>query len=128
MLIFPRDVFKAKGKRHLAGLLCVDQAAYDKALKDGWFATGVEAIEAFKAPIDPIDAPPIVASIISPPIADDVRPSRAELEAEAKRLGVKLDSRNSDERLAERIMEAHAAADAKDASDMDAVAFQRSNS
>jgi hypothetical protein len=36
-----------------------------------------------------------------------------ELEAEARRLGVKLDSRNSNERLAERILEAHAASEGK---------------
>ena len=113
MLIFPRDVFKAKGKRHLASLLCVDQAAYDKALANGWFATGVEALadggwkRSQDVPADAIKVP--LADVVASIIAEDVRPSRAELEAEAKRLGVKLDSRNSDERLAERIMEAHAA-------------------
>lgn len=104
MLIFPRDVFRAKGARFLASLLCVDQSAYDKALAAGWFATGLEALA-----VKP--AAHVVAHVADEPEAPL---SRATLEAEAKRLGVKLDSRNSDERLAERIMEAHAAADAKD--------------
>jgi hypothetical protein len=93
-LLFPRDVFKAKGARHFASKLCLSQEAYDKALAAGYFATVPEAL-----------APDPVVTIVEP----ETPLSRAELEAEAKRLGVKLDSRNSDERLAERIMEAHAA-------------------
>jgi hypothetical protein len=45
-------------------------------------------------------------AVVEPVAVDESRPSRAELEEEARKLGVKLDSRNSDERLAERILEA----------------------
>lgn len=68
------------------------------ALKRGWFATGAEALADFAGLDDVIEEAPI---------------TRAELEAEARRLGVKLDSRNSNERLAERILEAHAASESK---------------
>ena len=133
-LVFPRDVFKAikkAGHRRpsIKGILCPTQAALDRALSDGWFATIDEAIAAFIAPAIP--APTAAEAPDLGSVGDDASPaplSRAELEAEAKRLGVKLDSRNSDERLAGRIMEAHASKDASDADAMDAVAFQRSNS
>lgn len=115
-LIFPRDVFKAKGARAFASLLCTSQESYDKALAAGYFATVPEALNL--PPVAPRAMPPAPepASLLGSPnfataigVDDESRPTRSELEAEAKRLGVKLDSRNSDERLAERIMEAHAA-------------------
>jgi hypothetical protein len=68
------------------------------ALKRGWFSTGSEALADFAGLDDVAEEAPI---------------TRAELEAEARRLGVKLDSRNSNERLAERILEAHAASESK---------------
>lgn len=99
-MLFPRDVFRVPGKNKAVGfsfdcLLCDDRDAHDAALKAGWFASMYEAI---------------AGEVAAPAPADDKPPTRAELEAEAKKLGVKLDSRNNDERLAERILEAMDAA------------------
>jgi len=103
-ILFPRDVFKAVKKaghrrQTLTAKFCATKEDYEKALANGWFSRGDEACAACMAP-----APDPVVTIV-----EDAHLSRAELETEAKRLGVKLDSRNSNERLAERIMEAHAA-------------------
>jgi hypothetical protein len=102
-VIFPRDVFKATSKRHLSSLLCPTHADYSMALKRGWFATGAEALADFAG----------LAFGVPDDVAEETPITRAELEAEARRLGVKLDSRNSNERLAERILEAHAASEGK---------------
>lgn len=110
-MLFPRDVFKAIGPRGFASLLCHTRADYDRALTDGFFATVPEALAASrgsapaKAPPKPASVAP-AAAVVEPVAVDESRPSRAELEEEARKLGVKLDSRNSDERLAERILEA----------------------
>lgn len=74
----------------------------------GWFATLEEAVEAHFAP----PAPPVVEA--APPAiaeaADDVPPTRAELEAKAVELGLKVDKRWSDKTLTERIVAAMEAA------------------
>ena len=74
-----------------------DQEAFDALLAKGWFpsyeeaAAGkiIEAAEAFEDAVDEVSAP-----------------TRDELEAKAKELGVSFNARTSDKKLAERIAEA----------------------
>jgi len=78
-----------------------DKAEFDALLKKGWFpsyeeaAAGktakkiIEAAEAFEDAIDEVSDP-----------------TRDELEAKAKELGVSFNARTSDKKLAERIAEA----------------------
>jgi len=78
-----------------------DKAEFDELLKNGWFpsyeeaAAGktankiIEAAEAFEDAVDEVSAP-----------------TRDELEAKAKELGVSFNARTSDKKLAERIAEA----------------------
>jgi len=78
-----------------------DKAEFDELLKKGWFpsyeeaAAGktakkiIEAAEAFEDAVDEVSDP-----------------TRDELEAKAKELGVSFNARTSDKKLAERIAEA----------------------
>ena len=88
---FPRFVFKDHGPHQRAGgsydhALVESQAEMDAALKAGWFATLPEAL--------------------NPPPADDALPTRAELEAKAKELGIEFSPNIGDKKLAERIQAA----------------------
>lgn len=100
MLTFPRAVYRSPGAIKASKGLSYDakrvedRGAYDEAIADGWTHAPGEK--------------PAPAKALAP--EPDARPTRAELEAEARKLGLKLDSRNSDERLAERILEAMDAA------------------
>lgn len=92
-MIFPCAVYKSpgsqKGNHGLTydALRCADKAAFDKAIASGW------SEKLGEKPSKPAAEP-------EPTL------KRAELEEEARKLGIKLDGRNSDERLAERIIEA----------------------
>jgi hypothetical protein len=93
-----------------------DQAALDKALSEGWYATLVEAVEAFLNP-----APARVA-IVSEPLEDDAPPTRDEMMAKAAEIGLAVDRRWSDKTLANKIIEALEAAEAASAPDPEPVA------
>lgn len=74
------------------------EEALAAALSAGWCATLPEAVEAFLRPREPAtELAPVDA------IDDDAPPTRAELEAKAAELGIKVDKRWSDKTLAERI-------------------------
>lgn len=86
-MMFPRHVFRDGGNLDRAGgsyssMLVEDEAAYDAALADGWYATLPEAIAA-----DDEES-------LSP---------RAELEEMARELGVQFDGRTSDKKLLEKV-------------------------
>ena len=95
---FPRFVFKDKGPNPRHGgtfdqILVQDEAEHAAALAAGWFATLPEAIEGPKAE--------------APDPTDDTRdPTRAELEAKAKELGIEFSPNIGDKKLAERIQAA----------------------
>jgi hypothetical protein len=79
------------------------QEALDEAHAAGWRDSVAEACAAaaglLKAPsVEPADAD------------DDAPPTRAELEEQAAKIGLKVDGRWSDKKLAERIIEAMDAA------------------
>lgn len=107
MTDFPTILYKTPGphKKPRGGSYkttgAADKAEFNALLKQGWFpsyeeaaagkAAGkiIEAAEAFEDAIDEVSAP-----------------TREELEAKAKELGVSFNGRTSDKKLAERIAEA----------------------
>jgi hypothetical protein len=78
----------------------VDQAALDKALGEGWYASLSDAVDTFLNP-----APARVA-IVSEPLEDDAPPTRDEMLAKAVEIGLAVDRRWSDKTLANKIIEA----------------------
>ena len=107
MTDFPTILYRTPGphKKPRGGTYkttgAADKAEFDELLKKGWFpsyeeaAAGkiagkiIEAAEAFEDAVDEVSAP-----------------TRDELEAKAKELGVSFNARTSDKKLAERIAEA----------------------
>ena len=113
MTSFPTILYKTPGphKKPRGGTYkttgAADKAEFDALLKQGWFASYeeaaasllrggavtatkiIEAAEAFEDAVDEVSAP-----------------TRDELEAKAKELGVSFNARTSDKKLAERIAEA----------------------
>lgn len=107
MSSFPTILYKTPGphKKPRGGTYkttgAADKAEFDALLAKGWFpsyeeaAAGkiagkiIEAAEAFEDAVDEVSAP-----------------TRDELEAKAKELGVSFNARTSDKKLAERIAEA----------------------
>lgn len=107
MTSFPTILYKTPGphKKPRGGTYkttgAADKAEFDELLKKGWFpsyeeaAAGkiagkiIKAAEAFEDAVDEVSAP-----------------TRDELEAKAKELGVSFNARTSDKKLAERIAEA----------------------
>ena len=102
---FPRFVYQAKGRFQRKG------GTYDyewvqtpeeqeKLLKEGWF----ESLEAAINP--PKSTAPNEKSTPEPVVDDNSPPSREELEAKAAELGIKVDGRHSDKKIAQLIDEA----------------------
>ena len=105
MTEFPALVYKAKGKYvrpngtyDFTGVVDAEDLA--KKLADGWYPSIEAAVEA-KKPILTNEKP------ASEPIVDDNSPpTREELEAKAAELGIKVDGRHSDKKIAQLIDEA----------------------
>lgn len=94
---YPRLVYRCPGKIQRAGGTYDHKAVEDddehkSALADGWFATLPEAIEG--------------KSVETIKVEDNAPPTRAELEAKAKELGLKFDGRTNDAKLGKLIDEA----------------------
>jgi len=105
---FPRFVFKDHGPHQRAGgsydhALVESQAEFDAALKAGWFATLPEALETKPVAVPP---PSTETKPMASPPADDAPPTRAELEAKAKELGIEFSPNIGDKKLGERIQAA----------------------
>jgi hypothetical protein len=88
---FPTLVYKGKGPHSRAGGTydytgADNEADLEAKLADGWFATLPEAIDAH-------DNPVVVKS------DDTAPPTRKELEAKAKELGIKFDKKTTDAEL-----------------------------
>lgn len=75
---------------HQVDYQVIDADEVDGALADGWFLTAVEAGESVK---------------VEPVVDATTPPTRAELEAKAKDLGIKFDGRTTDKKLGEQIAE-----------------------
>ena len=101
MDMFPRMLYKAGGPEICHGgrfstLIVADQDEQDTAVADGWALTTTEATALKDAPAAPADPIP----------ADNAAPTRDELEAKARELGIAFDGRTSDAKLAAKIDEA----------------------
>lgn len=98
-MIYPALVYRCPGAFGRPGgtysyLGVEDSKAEEQALKDGWFKTLPEAIDAY-------DNKGAISIVKSVPVSD-----RKSLEAKAKELGIKFDGRNSDKKLKELIEKA----------------------
>ena len=96
---FPRSLFKSPGDQWVGGGSFAiehieDMTQYHAAKKAGWFDSVPEALAAWKA------------SLVAPVVADDAPPTRAEMEQQAKTLGIKFDGRTTDAALLRKISEA----------------------
>jgi hypothetical protein len=94
---FPQLVYKCPGPYARQGgtydhAVVNDADEYAAQIGAGWFNTLPEAIEG-KAPAQEV-------------LADNAAPTRAELEAKAKELGIVFDGRTSDSKLLAKITEA----------------------
>jgi hypothetical protein len=81
-----------------------------KRVAEGWSTSKADALGAKPAkppvPVAAADAPAVddlPVAVDDEPEADDAPPTRAELEAKAAELGIKVDKRWSDKTLGERI-------------------------
>jgi hypothetical protein len=83
-----------------------------KRVAEGWSTSKADALAPKPADAKPADAKPPVPVAAAPAVAvapaldvsdDDAPPTRAELEAKAAELGIKVDKRWSDKTLGERI-------------------------
>mgnify|MGYP003348837805 CR=1 FL=1 len=105
MTEFPALVYKAEGKYirpngtyDFTGVNSAEELA--QKLKDGWFESIEDAIEAKTRPVEPQKAD-------SQAVEDDFAPpTREELETKATELGIKFDGRYSDKKIAQMIDEA----------------------
>jgi len=105
MTEFPALVYKAVGKYvrpngtyDFTGVVDAEDLA--KKLADGWYPSIEAAVEAKKPAQKPVEP-------ISSPILDDsAPPTRQELETKAVELGIKVDGRHSDKKIAQLIDEA----------------------
>lgn len=92
---FPRMLFKCPGAEpmhggHFSTIIVGSQDAQEEALSAGWQLSTPEAVQAHA--VKPVPQPPAE-------VADDVPPTRAELEQKAKSLGINFDGRISDKKL-----------------------------
>ena len=104
---FPQALFRAGGAEVIEGRtftsqLVHDEAALDAALADGWYETADEA-DALRPDLEAAKQAEHVPTDESTSSEEAKQPTRAELEAEAKALGVTFRSNTSDATLTERI-------------------------
>ena len=83
-MLFPRLVYLLKDKA-IAHKLVQDTDEFDSAIKNGWFENVPDALNG--------------ESAIEVKKADNLPPTRAELETQAKELGIKFDGRTADAKL-----------------------------
>lgn len=90
-MLFPRLVYKSASVH----LLVENSQDFDASILSGWFASVPDALA------------PVVTSPVIPVIQldDEMPPTRAELEAKAKELGLKFDGRTTDAKLSKMIAE-----------------------
>ncbi len=91
---FPQMVYRQPGNEPMHGgffstRIVADAGELAAALADGWHETTTAAC----------------APVVVPAVADNAPPTRAELEAKAVELGIKVDGRMGDKKLGELIAE-----------------------
>lgn len=107
---FSTLVYRGFGKHQRKGggfdfAPALSQDELDALLKDGWYATLPEAIEAHDTP-KPVEKTAEKAEEKLPEVQEDVKepedkspPTRAELEMKARKLGIKFDGRTGNVKL-----------------------------
>ena len=90
VLEFPRLVYRGPAVH----LLVQDIGEYEAALGDGWNDCASEPVKTEPEPV----VPPVVPDVTPEP-ADDAPPTRAEMIAQAEKLGIDVDKRWGDKRL-----------------------------
>jgi hypothetical protein len=81
-----------------------DEAQYEAAVSDGWHPTVPLAVEAWRKPAPVVSPQPSPIPVQVP--ADDAPPTREEIEAKAKELGITVHHKHSDATLLKKIEEA----------------------
>jgi hypothetical protein len=108
MIEFPTLLYKCPGPWVGGGYSFAtrpanDEAEFDAAVSDGWHPTVPLALEAWRKPVvevSPATAPPSV------PLPDDAPPTRAEIEAKCKELGIAVHHKHNDATLLKKIDDA----------------------
>jgi hypothetical protein len=109
---FPTLVYRCPGAHHVKGgsydyLGVKDQAAFDEAIKGGWFESLPVAIEKkYGVKQENSAPPPAPAPGELETLGDTTPPTRAELEQKAKELKISFKKNISDEELGKLIEKA----------------------
>jgi hypothetical protein len=99
---FPRMLYKVGGPHEIHGgkfdyIVVSSEAEQDEALAAGWHLSTPEAVAAGgKAAVK-------VEAVAATETGDEAPPTRAELEAKAKELGIEFDGRTNDAKLGAKI-------------------------
>ena len=80
-----------------------DQAEFDAAVSDGWHPTVPQAVEAWRKPV--ADGPSSQPLPVPLP-EEDAPPTRAEIEAKCKELGIPVHHKHNDATLLKKIEDA----------------------
>jgi hypothetical protein len=113
---FPALLYRCPGPNQCQGgsfshVAAADQAEYDQRITDGWYATVPDALNPPKpaavavAPVEGEDMglTGLLPAVEVAPPEDNAAPTRAELEAKAAEMGIKVDGRWSDAKIASLI-------------------------
>ena len=101
---FPQAIFQAGGQEPIEGRMFTtrmvhDAAQLEQALSDGWHESAPAAAEAF----DAAEAAKLAEQGAKADVEETAPPTRAELEQKAADLGISVDKRWGDKRLADLI-------------------------
>ena len=80
-----------------------DREEFDAAVSDGWHPTVPLAVEAWRKPVAAAPTNPVPPSV---PLPDDAPPTRAEIEAKCKELGISVHHKHNDATLLKKIDDA----------------------
>lgn len=93
-------LYKAPGPHEIHGgkydYVIVEDDAVEEAIADGWFLTTPEAKDAYMA----TQVGGVVGASVDERPEESTAPTRAELEQKAEELGIKVDGRWSDKKVA----------------------------
>ena len=108
MIEFPTILYKCPGiwsgnGYSFATRPASDQIQYDAAVSDGWHPTVPLAVEAWRKPVAAAPPIPVLPSV---PLPDNAPPTRAEIEAKCKELGIAVHHKHNDATLLRKIDDA----------------------
>ena len=108
MTEFPTILYRVPGTWPAKGFTFATKPAnnvdeYDAAVADGWHPSVPLAEEAWRKPVAKEITSPLPPSV---PLPDDAPPTRAEIEAKCKELGIAVHHKHSDATLLRKIDDA----------------------